>query len=408
MDLISGQLPWSHTLPDRPAYKSLQEDVSCDCLVVGGGISGAIASYQLSLKGADTIVIDKRTVGGGSTYASTGLLQTANDKSLTSCINTFGEKQGVTFYSMCREALHTILKLPEQLDINPHIIPRSSLLYASSPDDVPALQRECELLNKYGFDTEFWEEDRIAGAYSFSKPAALYSPGDAETNPFRLVHSLIAKASSRGTRVYEHTEVWHYEFSRDGVICHTNGGRITAKNVIIAMGYETQEMKKDRGVKLLNTYAVVTKPLRNFPKWHEQSLIWETARPYLYMRTTNDGRIIAGGMDERVTAPRQREVRVISRSQRLLTDILSLFPDARGIELEYSWGGVFGSTQDGLPFIGPHPRYPNCYFVEGYGGNGTIYSMIAAELITDTLSGKPRPEMEMFSLTRSTKPSPVE
>jgi hypothetical protein len=32
--------------------------------------------------------------------------------------------------------------------------------------------------------------------------------------------------------------------------------------------------------------------------------------------------------------------------------------------------------------------------------------MIAAELLADTLAGKYRPELELFSLTRSSKPSP--
>jgi hypothetical protein len=33
--------------------------------------------------------------------------------------------------------------------------------------------------------------------------------------------------------------------------------------------------------------------------------------------------------------------------------------------------------------------------------------MIAAELLADTLAGKHRHELELFSLTRTTKPSPA-
>ncbi|MDQ0191937.1 NAD(P)/FAD-dependent oxidoreductase [Paenibacillus wynnii] len=406
MNLISGQLPWNHTLPNPPAYKSLQEDAYCDCLVVGGGMGGAAASYQLSLNGADTILIEKRAVGSGSTHANTGVLQISNDKSLTSCMNTFGEKQGVLFYNLCRKALQGINKLKDQLDIDPYIIPRSSLLFASSPEDVPALREEYVNLKTHGFDTEFWEESNITSVYSFSKSAALYSRGDAEANPFRLVHSLINKAFSRGVRVYENTEAMSYEFKDDGVICHTRVGRIFAKKIIFAMGYETQEMKKDRGALLINTYAVMTRPLKEFPKWHERSFIWETARPYLYFRTTHDGRIIAGGKDEELTDPKEREVRVRTQGQKLLTEIEKLFPESKGVELEYSWGAVFGTTHDGLPYIGAHPKFPHCYFIEGYGGNGTVYSMIAAELLTDTLAGKHRPELDLFSLVRSAKPCP--
>ncbi len=407
MNLISGQLPWESTLPNPPAYPSLEEDVTCDCLIVGGGMGGAMTAYRLSLSGADTVLIDKRAIGSGSSHANTGLLQIANDKSLTSCINTFGEEQGVLFYKLCQQALRKILELPHQLDIDPLIIPRTSLLYASTPEDVPLLRQEYETLTAHGFDTEFWDEDKVRAHYAFSKPAALYSRGDAETNPFRTVHSLISKAHSGGVNIFEYTKARHYEFSAEGVTCYTDHGRIFAKHVIFAMGYETQEMKKDRGAELINTYAIKTRPLQKLPKWHEHSLIWETARPYLYFRTTPDGCIIAGGKDEQLTSPERRDVRVISQCQRLLEELEALFPEIRGVEAEYSWGAVFGSTRDGLPYVGPHPEFPHSYFIEGYGGNGTVYSMIAAELLADTLAGKYRPELELFSLTRTTKPSPA-
>lgn len=406
MILNSGRMPWAHTLQNPPTYPVLEDTVYCDCLVVGAGIGGAMASYRLSLSGADTVLIDKRRVGGGSSHANTGLLQISNDKSLTSCMNTFGKQDGLLFYKLCQAGVRNILDLLDKLDIDPQVIPRSSLLYASTLEDVPALREEYENLVANGFDSEFWEEDKISSLYSFSKPAALYSRGDAETNPFRTVHSLIANAANNGIRVYEQTEGKHYEFTDDGVICHTDNGRIFANNVIFAMGYETQELKKDQGAELINTYAIMTKPLKELPKWHESSLIWETARPYLYFRTTPEGSIIVGGKDEQLTDPERREVRAISQGQRLLEELEALFPEIRDAQIEYSWGAVFGSTRDGLPYIGPHPKFPHSYFIEGYGGNGTVYSMIAAELLTDTIAGKQRPELDLFSLTRTSKPTP--
>lgn len=159
-------------------------------------------------------------------------------------MNTFGQKNGLLFYQLCQAGVRNILDLPDKLDIDPQIIPRSSLLYASTSEDVPALREEYENLAANGFDSEFWEEEKIAALYSFSKPAGLYSRGDAEANPYRTVHSLIAKAASNGVRVFEQSEAKHYEFTKDGVICHTENGRIIAKDVIFAMGYETQEFKK--------------------------------------------------------------------------------------------------------------------------------------------------------------------
>jgi glycine/D-amino acid oxidase-like deaminating enzyme len=51
-------------------------------------------------------------------------------------------------------------------------------------------------------------------------------------------------------------------------------------------------------------------------------------------------------------------------------------------------GRQYGETEDGLPYIGPHQNFPRTYFALGYDGNGTTYSLLAAEIIRDALTGK--------------------
>lgn len=48
MKLNSGQLPWENTLPHPPVYPVLEGDITCDCLIIGGGMGGAIMSYRMS------------------------------------------------------------------------------------------------------------------------------------------------------------------------------------------------------------------------------------------------------------------------------------------------------------------------------------------------------------------------
>lgn len=73
MKLNSGQLPWGSSFPNPPSYPALEGDITCDCLIVGGGMGGAMSSYRLSLSGADIVLIDKRAIGGGSSHANTVL-----------------------------------------------------------------------------------------------------------------------------------------------------------------------------------------------------------------------------------------------------------------------------------------------------------------------------------------------
>lgn len=406
MILNKGNLAWPTTLEPIPTYPLLEEDVTCDILIIGGGMGGALLAHTLSERHLNTVLLEKRVIAGGSSSGNTGLLQCFNDKTLTSIINTFGEEIGVTFYQMCEKAIRNLVEVASRLQLDSQLIPRSSLYYASSEDDVMMLQEEYETLRKYGFQTEYWDQARIESSFPFSKPAALYTRGDAEVNPFRFVHALIQAATQSGVTVFEHSEAIRYEYTNEGVICHTQTNRVFAKKVIYTMGYETQEMKPDSNALLKTSYAILTSPINDLSGWHERCMMWETARPYLYMRTTPDNRITAGGLDEHMVDPEEREGRIIHKSEILLNEIRTLFPQYHDLKADYAWASVFGSTHDGLPLIGPHPRYPNSYFIEAYGGNGTVYCMIAAELLGNILTGKDRSELEMFSLTRTNKPSP--
>lgn len=55
--------------------------------------------------------------------------------------------------------------------------------------------------------------------------------------------------------------------------------------------YETLPVGKRIGAVINRSYVFVSNPIINFSDWYEQALI-------LYIRSTVEGRIIAGGLDE--------------------------------------------------------------------------------------------------------------
>lgn len=407
MRLHTGEYGWHATLSPVTRHPALDRDISCDCLVIGGGISGALCAYLLCEQGFSTVMVEKNEIGSGSTLANTGILQCASDKPLTSCIHTFGEEKAVRFYRMCKDALDRLKEISRNLGPGQPLTERSSLYLASTEGDARMLREEYANLRKYGFDAELWTEADIGAKFPFRRPAAIWTRGEAETNPVALIHGLLRRAKSQGLEIYEHTRVTGWDLREKEVVCFTAARRkIRARHVVFAIGYETQLLKKERGAFLTRTYAVATEPAQSFEDWHERCLIWETARPYLYMRTTPDGRILAGGLDEPMPKGGLTAGREKHKAQELLKLIHAMFPEKASLRADYSWGAVFGQTRDGLPYIGTHPDYPHCMFIEGFGGNGTVYSMLAAEIISDALTGTPRPDTELFALNRSTKPVP--
>lgn len=401
MNLKTGPLNWLDTLPSPPVYPQLTEDIECEVLVIGGGEAGSLAAYHLTESGVDTVIVDRRRIGFGSTSANTGLLQFANDKPLTACINTFGERDGVRFYQLCKEAVDDLERISAQLEISPDYIRRDSLYYASNEFDLPPLQKEFLALKNYGFDVTYLNQQEIGEKFSFSKPGAIYSRGDAEINPYKLANGLVHHAHKKGLRVFQETEIVSHVFHPDHIVFYTKDRRqIRAQKAVFCTGYETQEIKVNPNAVLSSSYAVVTEPVSEFPGWHNRCLIWETARPYLYIRTTADNRIVVGGKDESTIITEERDRMLLNKRDLLLQTVQEMFPEIPNLRADYFWSATFGGTHDGYPLIGTQPEFPNCYFSLGYGGNGTVYSTIGAQIVTDLITKGKSPDADLFRFDR--------
>jgi glycine/D-amino acid oxidase-like deaminating enzyme len=66
----------------------------------------------------------------------------------------------------------------------------------------------------------------------------------------------------------------------------------------------------------------------------------------------------------------------------------------------FSWAGIFGSTKDGLPFIGTYKNLPNSFFALGFSANGITFSQVAAEIIASLINGKKNKDVDIFSFER--------
>lgn len=116
-------------------------------------------------------------------------------------------------------------------------------------------------------------------------------------------------------------------------------------------------------------------------------LVWDTANPYLYIRTTDDGRLLVGGEDSSTNFPFFQQQIKERKYVKLQSKLDELIPENGFIE-DFSWGGTFGATKDGLPYIGASPEYTNALFVLGFGGNGITFSIQPMDIIVAMLKGK--------------------
>lgn len=400
LDLQSGKFYWPTTFQNTPTYPILENDVKCDVLIIGGGSSGAQCAHYLSDTDLNVIVVDKRKIGTGSTSTNTALIQYLGDKMLFELVNGFGEEAAILHTKLCEESINDIEKTALSMEFDAEFTRRDTLYYASDKAGVEKLKKDFFYLDKHGFKADLLTEKQISERYPFKKELALYTYDDAELNPFKYNHGLLKEANKKGVRVFEQTRISGQKFEGEEAMFFTDTGHsIKARYVIIAAGYEGLEFKKEKNGLLTSSYAVITNPVDDFKDWHNRTLIWETARPYIYMRTTKDNRIIIGGLDDSTTYPDDRDSKILHKKDKLIEEFNKLFPSIH-VHPEYYLGAFYGGTHDGLPLIGEYEEFPNCFFLFGYGDNGLVYSGALAKILRDVITKGSHPAMNLYRKER--------
>ncbi|MBE7179375.1 MAG: FAD-dependent oxidoreductase [Mucilaginibacter polytrichastri] len=400
MDLKAG-LPWwlikNGLLLE---YNTLTEDLQTEVLIIGSGITGALAAHYLGKAGVKCVLVDKRMTGTGSTTASTAQLQYEIDTYLSDLIGMVGEEHAVESYRLCLKSITDLENVISEVGIECGFERRSSLYLASDKKGLRDLQREFETRKKYDLPVEFLDHAALKKRFKIDRPAALYNQESAQVDAYKLSQAILAHhIEHSGLKVYSHVQISKIKQAKEGVIFRTEEGlTIKARKVICAPGFESEFFLKEKVMDLNSTYVFVSRPVQQ-PLWNEQSLIWETARPYMYIRTTSDNRVILGGEDEKFTDPGRRNKLMEKKNQLLLKKFKKLFPTIE-LEVDFYWCGTFGETKDGLPYIGEHKKQPHFYFALGYGGNGITFSVIAAQIIRDMYLGKENKAARIFAFDR--------
>ncbi|WP_171016965.1 NAD(P)/FAD-dependent oxidoreductase [Pseudalkalibacillus caeni] len=402
MKLYQGELYWPSISPEKRVYKPLKKDAECEVLIIGGGESGALCSFLLGEYDIDTIVVEKNKIGNGVSAGNSGSLQFMSDKMLSDMIKEIGPENAIYFYKLCQKALDEIARITSQVEWSTGFERKHSLYFASNVKDLHNLKTEYELLSKLGFPVTYMDKAEIQSKFPFSKPGAIYSLSAARFNPVKFCQAIIHEAAKKNVRVYEDTEVLKYDLTGKKLLFETSGGTIKANKVIFASGFETLNYLNTKKISLTRTQIVVTNPIGEGEKWYENALIWETKRPYQYIRISDDHRLILGGLDENETEPVNDNSELRKRSKKLVDSASELFPNLE-LKIDYEYNAVFATTFDGRPFIGEHPAYKNAYFLLGFGGNGTIYSMMGATILRDLILYGYHPAAEIVKLGRSMK-----
>jgi glycine/D-amino acid oxidase-like deaminating enzyme len=401
MDLKSGYPYWAVKNGLMHAFPQLHTDVRCDVAVIGGGITGALIADELGQAGHDVVVLEQRDAGWGSTAASTALLQYEIDEHLVTLANKFGVADAVLAYRSSVNAIDELHHRAESLgDVDFAL--QHSLYLASSYRAVRELRAEFELREAHGFPVTWIETSALDAVYGVQAPAAILSHAAARVDPYRMAYRLLSRHVRRGGQVYDRTTIATLTTSSRSVRLETHSGHsVTSRRVVMAAGYANTRWLTQRVAQIRSSFAFITDPIDPAVLGPlADTLVWETARPYRYVRTTGDHRLLVGGADDPEDDPQRRDRRLRNKTQQLIRGATQLFPD-RPFVPAFSWAGAFAETADGLPFFGAHPQHGDrVLFAMAFGGNGITFSMLGAQLLRAIIERRAHPLRHLFSFDR--------
>lgn len=401
MDVRSGYPFWTVKNGLLAGFPSLQQDRRCEIAVIGAGVTGALVATELAAHGHEVLLLDEGAAGWGSTAASTALIQYEIDTHLTDLARLHGEAAALLAYRACAAAVRRLGEIARRCrDVGWRRC--DSVYYAGRPGHARRLAEEFALRKRHGFDVEWLDAARLRERYGFAAAAAIVNRPAAALDPYRLTCRLLQHLHRDGSEIYERSAVEAIDVGRRDVQLRTRDGYLVrAARVVIAAGYASQRWLPERVARNRSSYAFVSEPIATTALGPlRDTLLWESSRPYLYLRSTRDGRIIVGGEDDALDLPARRDRRVARKARRLLARAQALLPQLP-LQPAFCWGGTFAETRDGLPYFGPHPHYgPRVLFALAYGGNGITFSVLGAELLRALVERRAHPLRTLFGFGR--------
>ncbi|QNL50016.1 FAD-dependent oxidoreductase [Olivibacter sp. SDN3] len=401
MDLHSGSPYWSIKNPMLQQVSALDKDLTTETLIIGAGITGALVAHELCSTGMNCVVVDKRSIAGGSTSASTAQLQYEIDVPLHQLVKKMDEKKAVAAYKASLKSINDLKKVLKQTRVDGEFQQIPTLLLASNRKGLRELKEEYTIRKKNKLPVEFLDAATLKGQYNIDRHGALWNNTSAQIDCYKTTIGLFNHHQKENQlKLFPYTEIVAYSKSDKGFTVQTSKGfKITCKYMVIAAGFEAGKFLPEKVMNLISTYALASEPLTVKSLWPERCLIWETKQPYYYMRTTSDNRIMMGGEDIPFKNAKLRDAQLPKKIKILEKKFKGLFPDIPMVT-DFSWCGTFSSTSDGLPYIGEYKDRKNVFFALGYGGNGITFSMIAAQLIRNKIFGNRDNREQVFGFER--------
>lgn len=387
------------TSTNLSSFPPLEDDVTVDIGIVGGGITGITAAYLLSKEGFTVALIEANTLLSGTTGNTTAKITTQHGLIYDELIKHYGlEKTKLYFNANDRAKKFIKNTIAEHSIKDAKYSTSSSYLYTTEDKRVQKLENEMNAYEKLNIPYEFTEHTELP----FSVKQALSIKDQAHFHPLHYLKKLIDESADNGVKFYERTRALSVDYSKKPIIVCNEGNRIICQYVIQASHYPFFDGQQFFPLKMYaeRSYALLAKTEKTV-----NNLYLNIDEPKLSIRpiSINDTpHLIVAGQNHRTG------VSDIEMSEYI--DLLASFTEQNFTinEIFHTWSAQDYTTIDKLPYIGSVTKEKDNVFVAtGYRKWGMTNGTNAALLITDLILQKETDFAQLFAPYRNAKFDPA-
>ena len=352
---------------------------SSEAVVIGGGVAGTSAAYQLARRGKQVTLVEMRGICSGASGRNAGMTGGAGP--------AMASKLGDAIRTMTSENFRMIKEeLREELHDDFDLRVTGSVDIAQNEEQWEYLQESVRRVEGLDVDIELIDGHQLRELIPIASDhllGAKYSKNSGHLWPFKLVNSQAEGAREFGAEVHPWTTVKSLHTSNGTVTgVETQRGVIETDTVILASNAWTPHILPDLpegAIVSARGQIIVTQPVAPI-----LPVTFGTNYDKEYGRQTSTGQLICGGF-------RRNDV---DEGLGLYTEevqpdsmlgcawlLATLFPKLGRVNVVRAWAGLMGFTADGLPMIGPYEPAEGLYLSAGYNGGGFSWGPVAGKAL---------------------------